>query len=306
MDGEWRTIRGVHVLIGKDGSILKGPKSLQKKDIQKKLKKQFKEKSTKEQIKELEKELEEAKGIFQKGAIQEKINALKEGKTVEEYRKAKMLKQQESDREYQKEKQIRLKEEKEATMKENAIKYQNIKVEEINEEDLKAPKEGYTRLYRGLNNEFDKSYDRTSIDNPNGYESWTDNPNLAKEYGKNVYFMDVPTKDIGTEVLDKNGNRYMTYVHDKKVALNGKSGKEYMMYTDHDKYLKSTYTKINQASAGKFENMTRQQLATKLVDDQIKRGVVKPENRQKQIQSRLVGQFKMSKEELIEYAKKYL
>ena len=306
MDGEWRTIRGVHVLIGKDGSILKGPKALQKKDIQKKLKKQFKEKSTKEQIEELEKELEEAKGIFQKGAIQEKINALKEGKTVEEYRKAKMLKQQESDREYQKEKQIRLKEEKEATMKENAIKYQNIKVEEINEEDLKAPKEGYTRLFRGLNNEFDKSYDRTSIDNPNGYESWTDNPNLAKEYGKNVYYMDVPTKDIGTEVLDENGNRYMTYVHDKKVGLNGKSGKEYMMYTDHDKYLKSTYTKINQATASKFENMTRQQLATKLVDDQIKRGVVKPESRQKQIQSRLTGQFKMSKEELIEYAKKYL
>lgn len=306
MNGEWRTIRGVHVLIGKDGSILKGPKALQKKDIQKKLKKQFKEKSTKEQIEELEKELEEAKGIFQKGAIQEKINALKEGKTVEEYRKAKMLKQQESNREYQKEKQIRLKEEKEATMKENAIKYQNIKVEEINEEDLKAPKEGYTRLYRGLNNKFDKSYDRTSIDNPNGYESWTDNLNLAKEYGKNVYYMDVPTKDIGTEVLDKNGNRYMIYVHDKKVGLNGKSGKEYMMYTDHDKYLKSTYTKINQASVGKFENMTRQQLATKLVDDQIKRGVVKPESRQKQIQSRLTGQFKMSKEELIEYAKKYL
>ena len=306
MDGEWRTIRGVHVLIGKDGSILKGPKALQKKDIQKKLKKQFKEKSTKEQIEELEKELEEAKGIFQKGAIQEKINALKEGKTVEEYRKAKMLKQQESDREYQKEKQIRLKEEKEATMKENAIKYQNIKVEEINEEDLKAPKEGYTRLFRGLNNEFDKSYDRTSIDNPNGYESWTDNPNLAKEYGKNVYYMDVPTKDIGTEVLDENGNRYMTYVHDKKVGLNGKSGKEYMMYTDHDKYLKSTYTKINQATASKFENMTRQQLATKLVDDQIKRGVVKPKKKKKQIQSRLTGQFKMSKEELIEYAKKYL
>ena len=41
MDGVWRTINGVHVLIGKDGSILKGPKSLQKSDIQKRLKKQI-------------------------------------------------------------------------------------------------------------------------------------------------------------------------------------------------------------------------------------------------------------------------
>jgi hypothetical protein len=45
MDGEWRTIRGVHVLIGKDGSILKGPKALQKSDIQSKLKKQLKGKN---------------------------------------------------------------------------------------------------------------------------------------------------------------------------------------------------------------------------------------------------------------------
>ena len=43
-EGVWRTINGVHVLIGKDGSILKGPKSLQKSDIQKRLKKQFEKK----------------------------------------------------------------------------------------------------------------------------------------------------------------------------------------------------------------------------------------------------------------------
>ena len=59
--------------------------------------------------------------------------------------------------------------------------------------------------------------------------------------------MDVPTKDIGKNVMDNEGNRYMTYVHDKKVGLKGESGKEYMMYTDHDKYLKSTYTKIKRS-----------------------------------------------------------
>lgn len=41
MDGEWRTIRGVHVLIGKDGSILKGPKKLLESRLQDKLKKQL-------------------------------------------------------------------------------------------------------------------------------------------------------------------------------------------------------------------------------------------------------------------------
>lgn len=87
MDGEWRTIRGVHVLIGKGGSILKGPKALQKKDIQKRLKKQFKEKSAKEQIEELEKKKENAKGFLEKAKIQNEITALEKGfKNYEEYK----------------------------------------------------------------------------------------------------------------------------------------------------------------------------------------------------------------------------
>lgn len=49
-DGVWRTINGVHVLIGKDGSILKGPKKLQKSNIQERLKKQFNSKGEKLQL----------------------------------------------------------------------------------------------------------------------------------------------------------------------------------------------------------------------------------------------------------------
>ena len=40
--------------------------------------------------------------------------------------------------------------------------------------------------------------------------------------------------------------------------------------------------------------MTRKEMITICVDDQIKRGIVKAENRAKQIKSRLTGQFKMS------------
>ena len=56
----------------------------------------------------------------------------------------------------------------------------------------------------------------------------------------------------------------------------------------------------------KLEEMTRYELAEVIVDDQIKRGVVKPENKESQIQGRLngVGALKpMTKSELYKSAK---
>ena len=235
-NGVWRTVGGRRIFI-KDGESLS---SAMKKSGK------FGKKKREDEIEKLQKEYDSIKNMFdpRKAELRDKINALKEGKSVEEYKKSEKDKQEKQKQEYLKEKEARLKEEKDATRKENEIKYKDIKIKEVNEENLEKPKEGYTRLYRGLNEEFDKNYDRTSIDNPNGYESWTDNFELAEAYGKNVYYMDIPTKEIGKNVLDNDGNRYMTYVHDKKVGIKGKSGKEYMMYTDHEKYLKSTYTKI--------------------------------------------------------------
>ena len=55
-----------------------------------------------------------------------------------------------------------------------------------------------------------------------------------------------------------------------------------------------------------YSKLTRKEMATMLVDDQIKRGIVKPESREKQIQARLTGQFKMSEMDLRDYIKKYL
>lgn len=297
--GVWRTVGGRRIFI-KDGEDLETAMKNSGKFNNKKDNKN-------EEIEELQKEYDSIKSMFdpRKAELRDKINALKEGKSVEEYKKAEKEKQVKQEAEYLKEKETRLREQKEATRKENEIKYKDIQVREVNESDIEKPKEGYTRLYRGLNQEFDKAYDRSQIDNPNGYESWTNNPALAKAYGKNVYYMDVPTKDIGSDVMDKDGNRYMTYVHDKKVGINGENGKEYMMYTDHDKYLKSTYTKINENPKVDYSKLTRKEMATMLVDNQIKRGVIKPESREKQIQSRLTGQFKMSEMELRDYIKKY-
>lgn len=55
-----------------------------------------------------------------------------------------------------------------------------------------------------------------------------------------------------------------------------------------------------------FSKLSRQQLVTLLVEDQIKREIIKPENKQLHIKTRLNGSFRMSKEELLKYAKKYL
>ena len=66
------------------------------------------------------------------------------------------------------------------------------------------------------------------------------------------------------------------------------------------------YAKVGKTSGKDFSNMSRQQLATLLVENQIERGIIKPESKQRQIQARLTGSIKMSKDALIEYAKKYL
>jgi hypothetical protein len=74
------------------------------------------------------------------------------------------------------------------------------------------------------------------------------------------------------------------------------------------KNLEFAYREPKQASANikDYSKLTRKQMATMLVDDQIKRGIIKPESRERQIQARLTGSIKMSKDSLIEYAKKYL
>lgn len=118
--------------------------------------------------------------------------------------------------------------------------------------------EGYTRLYRGLAEEFNQNYDRSKLDNVNGYESWTDSYELAKAYGDNVYYIDIPTSEIKNTIIDNDsssetyGDRNLIYFNDKPVGIKEKSGNEYMLYTDHDNYSDIEYKKVENSNKSSF------------------------------------------------------
>ena len=117
---------------------------------------------------------------------------------------------------------------------------------------MRFPKNGKTTLFRGLTQEYDPDYDKSKLDNPNGYESWTDSYDLAKEYaGENgyVYSTEVPNKDLNTEdIFDENGDRSLVYWNDKPVALHGVEGEEFMVYTEHEDHDKLDYKEITSPS----------------------------------------------------------
>lgn len=118
---------------------------------------------------------------------------------------------------------------------------------------------GHTRLYRGLTQEYNKNYDKSKLDNSNGYESWTDNYELAKAYGDNVYYIDIPTNEIKNDIIDNDstsetyGDRNLIYFNDKPVGIKGQSGKEYMLYTDHENYPNLEYKSV-QTNLNNLEN----------------------------------------------------
>ena len=105
--------------------------------------------------------------------------------------------------------------------------------------------DGMMTLYRGLTQEYDPKFPVAKLDT-SGYESWTDNPELARQYGDYVYSIDVPKADIKTSYLDENpnsltyGDRNPIYSIDKKAGLNGVKGKEYLLEvgSDYQKGLK--------------------------------------------------------------------
>lgn len=105
--------------------------------------------------------------------------------------------------------------------------------------------DGMMTLYRGLTQKYDPKFPVAKLDT-SGYESWTDNPELAKQYGDYVYSIDVPKTDIKTSYLDENpnsltyGDRNPIYSIDKKAGLNGVKGKEYLLEvgSDYQKGLK--------------------------------------------------------------------
>jgi hypothetical protein len=94
-------------------------------------------------------------------------------------------------------------------------------------------------LYRGLEREFDKSHDISSTDAPHGYSTWTDNIKLAREYaGQNgfIYKIELPESSMGDSFIDEDGERPLFFDNDKGAGLNGVSGKEYLVYQDHEDF----------------------------------------------------------------------
>jgi hypothetical protein len=119
------------------------------------------------------------------------------------------------------------------------------------------------RLYRGLKNEFDPKFDITKSDAPSGYSTWTDNPELARQYaGANgfVYQIDLPKKELGQDIMDNDGERYLFFDNKKPAGLNNVSGKEFLVYNDHDLY---DFRKIKEFK----QNIKKPQLDAKKIYD---------------------------------------
>lgn len=128
----------------------------------------------------------------------------------------------------------------------------------IGEMEYGAPvQEGYTRLYRGMAQEFDPQYNRNAMDNMNGYESWTDNYDLANRYGdgKYVYSVDVPTSRIANSLYDENpdsatyGDRSFIASIEKPASLDGITGNEYLLNTNDKLRSDLTYSRVNAPKA---------------------------------------------------------
>lgn len=129
---------------------------------------------------------------------------------------------------------------------------------DMGEMEYGAPvQDGYTRLYRGLTQEFDPQYNRNAMDNMNGYESWTDSYDLANRYGdgKYVYSIDVPTSRIANSLYDENpnsatyGNRNFISAIEKAAGLDGVDGNEYLLNTNDELRSGLTYNRVNAPKA---------------------------------------------------------
>jgi hypothetical protein len=111
-------------------------------------------------------------------------------------------------------------------------------------------REAMPTLYRGLEGEFDPDYDASQSE-PSGYTHWTDNPELARQYAGpkgSVYQYDLPDEAMGQSYINDDGERPLYYDNDGRAALNGVSGKEYLVYQDHEDYDPSKIRRHSSAS----------------------------------------------------------
>jgi hypothetical protein len=124
-------------------------------------------------------------------------------------------------------------------------------------------------LFRGLEKRFDPNYSINATDAPNGYSTWTDNKDLAKQYaGKTgyVYKIELPKNQLGSELIDSDGDRVLFVNNQKLAGLNGVSGNEYLVYTHHDLYSNNMITKLKDGkeSINKNSDNINEELITEM------------------------------------------
>ena len=126
--------------------------------------------------------------------------------------------------------------------------------------------EGYTRLYRGLENEFDPKYVPQVSDNGYGYESWSDTYDLAREYaGPNGERMPVVKTDKKAGMKSFDGKRFI-------------DGKEYLLNVNDPLRQELTYSKVKPKTVADLMTEPKQKTVADLMlsDDEVMAAKVAP------------------------------
>lgn len=103
-------------------------------------------------------------------------------------------------------------------------------------------------LYRGLEKPFNPNYDPNMRDSPSGYSTWTDNPLLARQYAGqdgSVYAIFVPKSEVKSDYINVDGDRSFVVPTGKAAGLNNVSGKEFLLYEDHDLFSPSQIKSVD-------------------------------------------------------------
>lgn len=305
-NGVWRTVGGRRIFI-RDGESLS---SAMKKSGKFKLVKKGKKKKE-EEIKELEKQLEETKGFLQRAGIEEKIRALKAGyDNVEDYRKAEDERKAKISSEREKEKQR-----KEETRIKKAEELSK-QLEKDKSEATEEKKEQFEIIQK--NNPMQDDY-HVGIRSPKDIKTWQEAMKDDESFSWGDFSKEDAEKALKSgeiTIYSSYDIKQGTFVSTSKIQAEeyagGKGSKIYERKVPLNEVAwingdEGQYAKVSSSSSTKnFSSMSRQQLATLLVENQIERGIIKPESKQRQIKARLTGSMRMSKDALIEYAKKYL
>lgn len=305
-DGVWRTVGGRRIFIRNGESL----SSAMKKSGKFKLVKKGKKKKE-EEIKELEKQLEETKGFLQRAGIEEKIRALKAGyDNVEDYRKAEDERKAKISSEREKEKQR-----KEETRIKKAEELSK-QLEKDKSEATEEKREQFEIIQK--NNPMQDDY-HVGIRSPKDIKTWQEAMKDDESFSWGDFSKEDAEKALKSgeiTIYSSYDIKQGTFVSTSKIQAEeyagGKGSKIYERKVPLNEVAwingdEGQYAKVSNSSSTKnFSSMSRQQLATLLVENQIDRGIIKPESKQRQIKARLTGSMRMSKEALVEYAKKYL